>query len=168
MTDIPNTEYITVKRDDKGQVGVFVGGKHATTYRGHEIEEIEIVEKYFVLLQRHNPQITEFHAGAFATVGEYAKAGNPDAKFGPNAWCRVVSKKSPCPDSWVFDLKDGSAVNCATYCAYYCLGQMCANHRFRRDVLSLIDKKSKDSNNKSMSIKLPHHIITIKKRNKQM
>ena len=142
MSDIPNTEFITVKRDDKGRVGVFVGGKPSTQYRGQEIEEIELVKKYFVLLQKHNPQITEFHAGAFATVGEYAKVGNPDAKLGTNAWCRVVSKKSPVSDSWVFYMMDSSAAACARDCAHYCLGQMCANWKFRRDVFGLIDKKN--------------------------
>ena len=43
MTNIPDTEYITVKRDEKGDVGIFVGGKPATTYRGEKIDYINYI-----------------------------------------------------------------------------------------------------------------------------
>ena len=32
MTEIPNDRYITVKRDEKGEIVVLVSGKPATTY----------------------------------------------------------------------------------------------------------------------------------------
>ena len=151
MADIPNTEQITVKRDKKGQVRTFVGGHPATTYRGKVIEHLDLIKKYFTVLQEHHPEIIEFHAGAFATEGEYTKVGNPDAKFGPYVWFRVVSKELLSP--WMFSMKDSSADTCAHNCVYYCLGQMCANWEYRHTVLNLIDKKR---NNKQIL-----HLITI-------
>ncbi|MBR6838061.1 MAG: hypothetical protein IKM94_00635, partial [Alphaproteobacteria bacterium] len=72
MTNIPDTEYITVKRDKDGQVGVFVGGKTATTYRGEEIYQADYVKNMFAWMQERNPEIEEFHIGAFKTRGEHA------------------------------------------------------------------------------------------------
>ena len=46
MTDIPNTEYITIKSD-----GIFVGGKRATHYRGVEIGYRKSIKKNFQTIQ---------------------------------------------------------------------------------------------------------------------
>lgn len=142
MNDIPNTEFITVKRDDKGRVGVFVGGKPATHYRGEKIWNIEYVKETFAWMQEQNPEIEEFHIGAFATRGKYAEVGNPSGEFGPNAWCRV-KKKGSSSAPWVFFNPYGSAANCAYYCASSCASFVRVNASFRRALLgSAIDKQN--------------------------
>lgn len=165
MNDIPNTEFITVKRDDKGRVGVFVGGKPATHYRGQEIYCIEYVKSVFEWMQKKNPNIAEFHIMSSKTNGEYAKTGNPSAEHGPSAWCRIVLKDGTTMD-WVFFSTRSSAAYCARNCAYNCAYVVRSYASFRSAVFGEIDKKSENSNN--ISIKLPWHIITIERRKKQM
>ena len=114
MANIPNTEYITVNAN-----GIFVGGKPATTYRGQEIYDIDSVKHVFEWMQAQHPNIAEFHIGAFVTPGEYAKPGNPDGAFGPNAWCRVKYKNGS-SSPWVFDGTCSSAADCAYFCAILC------------------------------------------------
>ena len=114
MTDIPNTEYITINKD-----GIFVGGKPATTYRGEKIWNIDFVKWVFAWMQEQNPKIEEFHIGTFVTLGECAKPGNPDGAFGPNAWCRVKYKNGNL-GAWVFIYTSGSAAYCANGCATGC------------------------------------------------
>lgn len=142
MNDIPNTEFITVKRDDKGRVGVFVGGKPATHYRGQEIYRIEYVQFVFEWMQKKNPNIAEFHIMSSKTNGEYAKTGNPSAEHGPSAWCRIVLKDGTTTD-WVFHYTYGSAADCANACAYACAFSVRANASFRQALLgSAIDKQN--------------------------
>ena len=133
--DIPNTEYITVNKD-----GIFVGGKPATTYRGERIYNADKVKKYFAWMQEQNPNITEFHIGAFVTLGEYAKPGNPDGAFGPNGWCRVKYKNGNL-GAWVFYYTSSSAANCAGYCAINCAD--CVRHYapFRSAMFGLANEK---------------------------
>lgn len=119
MANIPNTEYITVKRDKNGQVGIFVGGKPATKYRGEYIYQADYVKDVFAWMQNQSPEIEEWHIGAFATAGKYAEVGNPSGNFGPNAWCRVKFKNGKL-GAWVFRGTYSSAANCALDCAYYC------------------------------------------------
>ncbi len=114
MTDISNTEYITVNKD-----GIFVGGKPATTYHGEKIRNIDEVKIVFAWMQEQNPEIEDFHVGAFESLGGWAKPGNPDGAFGPKAWCRV-KKKGSSPAPWVFGYAYSSAADCADYCAYFC------------------------------------------------
>lgn len=180
MTEIPNDRYITVKRDDKGQVGVFVGGKPATHYRGEKICNIDYVKEVFAWMQEQNPEIEEFHSGAFETRGEHAKPGNPNGVFGPNAWCRV-KKKGASASPWVFHYTSSSAAYCAYYCALHCARYVQGSALFRDAVLgSAIDKgNTKNDNAQSVSkkpktpkkplvINLPWHIITIEKRKRTM
>ena len=180
MTEISNDRYITVKRDEKGEIVVLVGDKPATTYHGEKIWLIESVKKIFAWMQEQNPEIEEFHIGAFATRGKYAKVGNPSGEFGPNAWCRV-KKKGSSSAPWVFY----DAYSSADYCAYNCAGN-CAyavlhDADFRRAVFgSAINKgNTKNDNAQSVSkkpktpkkplvINLPWHIITIEKRKRTM
>ena len=141
MVDIPNTEYITVKRDKNGQVGIFVGGKPATTYRGEEIYEADYVKDVFACMQKQNPEIEEFHIGAFETRGEYAKPGNPDGVFGPNAWCRVKYKNGDV-GPWVFVNDCGSAANCAGRCVFLCASSIRESASFRAALCGPIEKSN--------------------------
>lgn len=175
MTDIKNTEYITINKD-----GIFVGGKPAETYRGEKIWNIDFVKRVFAWMQEQNPEIEEFHIGAFATRGEYAEVGNPSGEFGPNAWCRV-KKKGSSASPWVFSNMLSSAANCARDCARHCARNVRDYASFRDAVLgSAIDKgNTKNDNVQSVSkksktpkkplvINLPWHIITIEKRKRTM
>lgn len=180
MTNIPDTEYITVKRDVKGQVGVFVGDKPATTYHGEKICNIDYVKEVFAWMQEQNPEIEEFRIGAFETRGEHAKPGNPNGVFGPNAWCQVKFKNGKL-GAWVFSNTSSSAASCARFCAHYCAANVRGGASFRDAVLgSAIDKgNTKNDNVQSVSkkpktpkkplvINLPWHIITIEKRKRTM
>lgn len=186
MTEIPNDRYITVKRDEKSEIVVLVGDKPATTYHGEKIWYIEFVKEIFAWMQEQNPEIEEFHIGAFATRGKYAEVGNPSGEIGPNAWCRV-KKKGSSAAPWVFNFTLSSAVSCAHDCAYYCASRVRFNALFRSVVLGLaIDKGNTKNDNaqsvlkkpktpktpktpkKPLVINLPWHIITIEKRKRTM
>ncbi|MBQ7245020.1 MAG: hypothetical protein IJS34_01460 [Alphaproteobacteria bacterium] len=180
MTEIPNDRYITVKRDEKGEIVVLVGGKPTTTYRGEEIYNTSFVKRVFAWMQEQNPEIEEFHIGAFATRGKYAEVGNPSGEFGPNAWCRV-KKKGSSRAPWVFSSPYSSAADCANRCALRCAFIVRVYASFRSAVLgSAIDKgNTKNDNAQSVSkkpktpkkplvINLPWHIITIEKRKRTM
>jgi hypothetical protein len=137
MSDIPNTEYITVNKD-----GIFVGGKPAEKYRGEYIWNIDGVKRVFAWMQEQNPEIEEFHIGAFATRGEYTEIGNPDGAFGPNAWCRVKYKNGNL-GAWVFIYTSGSAAYCAHSCASSCAHNVRGYASFRSAVLgSAIEKQN--------------------------
>ena len=141
MTDIPNTAYITVKRDDKGQIGTFVGGEPETEYCGEVIFHANYVKDVFAGMQEENPNITEFHIGAFETRGKFKKTGKPSGKYGPNAWCRVVSGDIV-PSSWVFYSAYSSATDCAHYCANDCANDVWVDAGLRTAVFGLIDKRN--------------------------
>ena len=114
MADIPNTGYITVKRDENGGVDVFVGGKPATTYRGVEIYGTNFVIKdAFARIQKYDPNVTELHVLSSETSG-FAKVGNPSPEHGRYAWCRVKNNYEL--GGWVFAYEFSSA----SYCAYDC------------------------------------------------
>ena len=154
MTEIPNDRYITVKRDEKGEIVVLVGDKPATRYHGEDIYGMKYVKNMFAWMQEQNPEIEEFHIGAFATRGKYAEVGNPSGEFGPNAWCRV-KKKSSSGGAWVFLSALSSADDCATYCAYGCAGDVRARAGFRRALLgSAIDKQNVNPMAKSQNPEL--------------
>lgn len=140
MTNIPDTEYITVKRDVKGQGGIFVGGKPTTTYRGKGIYNTDLVKRVFVWMQEHNPNIAEFHIGAFVALGEDAKLGNPDGAFGSKAWCRVKYKNGIL-GAWVSPNAYGSSADCARDCAYYCAFYVRADSAFRAAVFGATIEK---------------------------
>lgn len=161
MVDIPNTEYITVKRDKNGQVGIFVGGKPATTYRGEKIYNADKVKKYFAWMQEQNPNITEIHIGAFETPGEYAKPGNPDGIFGPNGWCRVKFENGKL-GAWVFYYTSSSAANCAGYCAINCAEFVRHYASFRSAVFSAANEKQNELTNALKDTDLSKFIGTHK------
>ena len=138
MSDIPNTEYITVKRDKKGQVGIFVGGKPATKYRGEDIYDIEYVKNIFKWMQGQNSEIAEFHIMSSETRGKHAVAGNPSEKHGPNAWCRAKfnnGRVSP----WVFVTEYYLMNECASRCAYQSLDNVRISAQMRSAVLGTPD-----------------------------
>ena len=117
---MPTDAYITVKRNEKGEVDIYVGGKPATKYRGQNIWEVPYIKECFECMQGQNPDIEEFHIGAFATRGdEWGETGNPSSGFGPNAWCRLKFKNGKY-GSWVFGITFSSAASCAFYCADFC------------------------------------------------
>ena len=110
MTDISNTEYITINKD-----GVFAEGRPATTYHGKKIQYITGAKANFAEIQNQNPKIQELHIGAFETEGKLAEQGNPSGVFGRTVWCRVKlfdGRLGP----WVFTGWYGSASTCAAYC----------------------------------------------------
>ena len=138
MTDIPNTEYITINKD-----GIFVGGKPATHYRGEEIYDIRYIKRRFSDIQKLNPDVAELHVLSSETFGKYAKVGNPSGSHSRNAWCRVKFNDGRIA-SWVFGHTYSSAVSCAGYCAYNCAYFVRESADFRSAVLGFaaIDKQN--------------------------
>lgn len=128
MTDISNTEYITINKD-----GIFVGGKPATTYRGKHIYCLNAVRDYFSGIQRLNKNVAELYVLSSATRGEYAVTGNPSCKSGPNVWCRVLLSDGRL-GVWVFAYTSSSAANCAYNCARICADLVRHNADFRSAV----------------------------------
>jgi len=148
MAEIKDTDYITVKRDYKGQVGVFVGGNPATKYRGQEIYDIDYVKHVFELMQAQHPNIAEFQIMASITSGEYARTGNPlpgkddHDENAKNIWCRIVWNDSSAAP-WVFGRTSSSVGICAALCARYCAGSVRGNASFRSAVLGFVAKQPK-------------------------
>ncbi len=134
MANIPNTKYITVKRGDDAQVGIFVGGKPATEYRGVKIYDIDYVKDAIAWIQEQNPNITELHVLSSKTSGGYATVGNPSPEHGRYAWCRVKNNDGKL-GGWVFDYAYASATNCANYCALGCANDVRGSAAFWRAVL---------------------------------
>jgi len=144
MAEIKNTDYITVKRGLDNKIGIFVGGKPATKYRGQEIYYISYIKEVFEWMQKQHPNIAEFQIMASITSGEYAKTGNPlpgkdgDDKNARNAWCRIVlNDGSAAP--WVFNRTFSSAAKCAGYCADYCADDVRGGPSFLSSVLGFAD-----------------------------
>lgn len=135
MTDIPNTEYITINKD-----GIFVGGKPATTYCGEKIRFSNGVRKKFADIQRLNETVAELHVLSSETFGEYAKVGNPSGNHGRTAWCRVKFENGNL-GAWVFSYARGSAADCAYYCALYCATYVRDVASFRSAVFGAVDKE---------------------------
>ena len=133
MAVIPDTEYITVKRE-KDRVGIFVGGKPATDYRGVIIYDINYVKNIFAWIQEQNPDITELHVLLSKTSGRYATVGNPSPEHGRYAWCRVKNNDGKL-GGWVFTCEYVSAAFSASYCAYDCAFYVRAFAAFQRAVL---------------------------------
>ena len=145
MKDVIKEAYITVNKD-----GIFVGGKPTTEYNGYEIYDVEYVKKTFVRIQQKNPQIEEFHIGAFLSAeGEGLEPGRPDATFGTNEWCRVKfydGRVSP----WVFNEPRVTHESCACYCAADCIGRACANASFFSTMVNVvIDKDAQKTESKT-------------------
>ena len=165
MTDIPNTAYITIKfcwcyyyvnHDDRfWGIGTFVGGHYVVKYHGQTMYEYhgEARDTYTHLFNNSEYKfsdiypriargsITEVHVGAFETRGEYAKPGNPDGVFGPNAWCRVKYKNGDL-GPWVFVNDCGSAANCAGRCVFLCASSIRESASFRAALCGPIAKSN--------------------------
>ncbi|MCQ2581076.1 MAG: hypothetical protein MJ164_02795 [Alphaproteobacteria bacterium] len=114
-TGMPTDAYITVNAN-----GIFIDGKPATKYRGQNIWDVPYIKECFEWMQAQNPDIEEFHIGAFATPGAgRGQTGNPSSGFGPHAWCRLKFKNGKY-GAWVFYRTHGSAASCAYNCASNC------------------------------------------------
>ncbi|MBP9999077.1 MAG: hypothetical protein KBT14_00065, partial [Proteobacteria bacterium] len=165
--DIPTDAYITVKRDEKGEVEIYVGGKPTTKYRGQDIWDIPFIKKYFEWMQGQNSDIKEFHIGAFATPGyKEGETGNPSSVFGPNAWCRLKFKNGKY-GTWVFNRTYGSAGNYAYLCAGRCALSVRTNAGFRDavfrapivpqgDVLAQLKQKVNEVSNRLKNERAQH------------
>ncbi len=135
MTDIPNTEYITINKD-----GIFVGGKPATTYCGEKILFSNGVREAFADIQRLNKNVAELHVLSSETFGEYAKVGNPSGNHGRTAWCRVKFENGNL-GAWVCLEAHGSAADCANVCANFCARHVRLRASFRSAVFDAVDKE---------------------------
>jgi hypothetical protein len=125
MENIPNTEYITIKKE-----GVFVGGKPATRYRGKEILYLDGVKVFLSSIQKKNPEIKEVHVGTFVTKGKYGETDVPSGKPGKNIWCRVVLADGEVK-KWVCLLEE----QVPAFCAYQCINYLMHMSSFRNAVL---------------------------------
>lgn len=160
MVDIPNTEYITVKRDKRNKIDIYVGDKTSTEYHGQEIYYTNYVKEVFAWMQEQNPEIEEFRIGAFDTPGEYAKVGSPSGKYGPNAWCGVKLRSGGA--AWVFYYTSSSAACCAYDCAYYCARNVRAISVFRSAVFGAANEKQNALTNALKDTDLSQFIGTHK------
>jgi len=130
MTDIQNTEYVTINKK-----GVFVAGKPVTHYRGYEISDLEKAKRDFAKIQHAHACIKELHIGAFDTIGAYATAGNPSGKPGLNSWCRAKFQNGDMGE-WVSIYNFPSDYLCASYFVEGCTDEICLDSDLRSAVLT--------------------------------
>ena len=64
MSDIPNTEYLTIN-----QKGIFIGGQPAVYYRGEKLHSQSLIKTYFDYIQEKFPIIQEIHVLSSETSG---------------------------------------------------------------------------------------------------
>ena len=128
MTDIPNTEYITINKD-----GIFVGGKPAIKYRGKEIFDIRYVKRRFSDIQKEYPGVMELHVLSSETRGKYAEPGSPSPIHGRYSWYRAKFNDGK-TWAWVYSGDYGDAVSCAKLCAFNCVFHIKNNHGYRQAV----------------------------------
>ena len=140
MTDIPNTEYITITAK-----GVFVGGEPATHYRGEEIYCIENIKSLFKWIQKEKPEIAEIQTMSSKTGGKCLKTGNPSVEAGASAWCRIIFDDGT-PTGWVCNFTYYGSVICARNCAVACMHDIWFHSRFRSALFSSVDKVKKAQN----------------------
>lgn len=126
MTDIPNTEYITINKD-----GIFVGGKTGAliVYGGIAIHcSSSITEIFNDIQETVNIDFKEVNIGAFDTPGKFAEHGEPSGKPGKYTWCRIKGK-----DSWVcFDDNYTPDSPAACMLAIYLGGDITADNAFKK------------------------------------
>lgn len=116
MTDIPNTQYITINKD-----GIFVGGKPAVYYRMRKILYNTIYTRLtFDLIQKQHPEIIEIDVMSSKTYGEDTEILNPSEKHGPNAWCRIKFNDGHV-GSWEYFCNFGKPSLCARLCLDRCM-----------------------------------------------
>ena len=115
MQDIPNTEYITIKKE-----GVFVGGQPAIYYRGKKMHSQSLTQTYFLYLQEKFPVIEECHVLSSKTEAKlYNTNEQPSQQDGKYTWCRVKFTNGKL-GYWVPNLTWNNAVE--TYC--YCVADI--------------------------------------------
>ena len=123
MPDIPNTEYITVKKD-----GIFIGGQPAVYYRGQKVHSQSVTTAYFLYVQEKFPIIEEFHILSSKTDGKmYDMNETPSQQDGKFTWCRIKFTNGK-TGYWVPNLIWNNAVE--TYC--YCVADISADAEFRK------------------------------------
>ena len=90
--DIPNTEYVTVKKGLNNEIEIFVGDSEPARYcyyRGSCVWYADEIKEYFEDIQKLNPKVCELHVLCSSTPGETGTIGKPSQKHGPNEWVRV-------------------------------------------------------------------------------
>ena len=157
MTDIQNTEYITINGN-----GIFVGGRPSMMYRGEKIRYINLIKINFATAQRQNPNMQELQIGAFETKGKFAKQGNPSGNVGMNIWCRAKLDDGQL-GPWVFycDAFNSNAERLGR-CIRFCINDVNHNTVMRSAVLDFTRKDSINTENKqNEQSKEQHKIISI-------
>lgn len=124
VTNIPDTEYVTITADD-----VLVGGKSVTEYHGQKIYNLYHCPAYFkeardLICEENGCELLEIHCLQSSTEGEWLKTGNPVAdKKGVNCWVRIKFKDTDRAERvslWAFYDTYSSASECASDCSNRC------------------------------------------------
>ena len=168
ITEIKDTDYITVKRGPDGNVGVFVGGKpdqefdgkFKQKYRDIDIYDIKYIKTVFDWMQKQHPNIAELQImSSTTTYDEYRKTGKLSSTEGPNVYCRIVLKNGNIAP-WVWVDKCADAWYAANLGAYYCVNGIRSSIAFQRVVL--------DSVVKQQNVIGPEEVVVAKRGPKQM
>lgn len=169
MSEIPNTEYITINKD-----GIFVGGKPATTYMEWPILFTNNIKEMFAEVKNKYPEMTDLQICASSTTGHFAKTGYPSVCVGPNVWCRTKFCDGHW-GAWVFVLNYFSNHDCFGGCAYRCLYEislgtpvLCSAvfgkvSRKKESDLKQILKKANLSKYVGKKVELNGYVITVQK-----
>lgn len=156
VSDIPNTEYITINAD-----GFFIGEKPTTTYRDQEIELVDYAIHDFKSFQEKYPKVAELHCLSSETLGKENTAGNPSSRQGVTQWCRVKFNDGK-TSAWVF-LRESHPTT-PVYCAHACVHECAYSVRWgcvdTLVALGIIDKPKKIKENKKMKIREVQNIDT--------
>jgi len=125
MSEIPNTEYITIKKE-----GVFVGGQVAIYYRGKKLHSQSLTQTYFLYIQEKFPTIEEIHVLSSETDGKlYDINTKPTRQNGKYTWCRIKFTNGKL-GHWVPNLMWNNAIE--TYC--YCVADIDWDAEFTKKV----------------------------------
>ena len=108
MADIPNTEYVTVKKDANGEPNFFVGGEIVSKYRGVTIWSRYVFKDFVKILETY-PDFEEMHVGSFVETAHIGTVRSLSGAPGPNVWCRIKLKNKDVSPKWV---SRGKAVFC--------------------------------------------------------
>ena len=159
MTDIPNTEYITINENgffigDKKVIGEWnYNGEKPTLFHGHTMSATESFATgyvrfgdWFKSIQRHIPNIEEIHVGAFDTKATKYEQGFPSGKFGAKTWCRIKLKgKDATYSPWVFYYEHSSDWACVSHGGLYCVKSLANEPEFRSALLKAANTDTKQS-----------------------
>ena len=112
MSDIPNTEYLTIN-----QKGIFIGGQPAVYYCGEKLHSQSLIKTYFDYIQEKFPTIQEIHVLSSETAGaRYDINAQPSQHHGNYAWCRIKFNNGMLSKYWVLDDKYNSVPQSYGYC----------------------------------------------------